>query len=486
MNFPSDWSIRSILSIALIAPICCAPSNAQDAPPASIHPEVGSIQKTVAMSGYFSPASSTEIAVRLDTNLSLKVLKAAEHGDVVRAGDVLIEFDAHDAKEQLAQQEIALNLQKLSLEEAQREARLAEAKDPLDEEFAELTKRRADEDFAFFLEREFAMNQRSAENSMKSNKDYFDYVAEELRQLEKMYKADDLTEESEEIVLRRAKDDLDRARFSLEWSELNHRRSVDLDLPRSKIQQQTQHRLAEIAFEQFKMLRPLILEKRRLALKKQHMDFEKASHELDKLQADLKKLRIEAPHDGVVYYGKSSDGKFSNVAEMLAKLRPHGAVSPNEVLMTIVRPGALVFLGSVPESDLDFASAGTAASIVPGAFSKMRIDGKIQRVASVPSGDGNFQVHIELPTDAPKKIVAGMSGKAKWIAYYNPKALTVPSRYVHQDPDENDASYVWVLNAESKPEKRWVEPGITSGDRTEIFSGLTSSEQLVESDGSKK
>jgi hypothetical protein len=79
-----------------------------------------------------------------------------------------------------------------------------------------------------------------------------------------------------------------------------------------------------------------------------------------------------------------------------------------------------------------------------------------------------------------------MSGKAKWIAYYNPKALTVPSRYVHQDPDENDASYVWVLNAESKPEKRWVESGITSGDRTEIFSGLTSSEQLVESDGSKK
>jgi multidrug resistance efflux pump len=460
--------------------------HGQDAPGEGIAPEIGPIQKQISMSGHFAAESATEVVVRLESNLALKVLKAVEHGTSVRAGDVLIEFDGEDAKEQLRQQEFALAMLKLNLEESEREAKVAQARDPLDEELAELTKQRADEDFEFFLEREFPMNERSVEQSLKSMKDYLDYTAEELRQLEKMYKADDLTEESEEIVLRRAKDDLERSRFALEREELNHSRWVELNLPRSRAQEETQHRLAEIAFEQFQLMRPLSLEKRRATLKKQHMDFEKASRDLDKLRDDLKKFRIEAPHDGIVYYGKSSDGKFGNVAEMLVKLRPHGSVAPNEVFMTIVRPGSLSFLGSIPESDLDFASPGSVASIVPSSFPKMKIEARVQQVAQVPGGDGNFQVRLSLQNDAPKRVVAGMTGKAKWIAYFNAKALTVPSRLIRQDADQDDADYVWVLLSDSKTEKRWVETGVVSGERTEILAGLTTEDKLVESEGGKK
>lgn len=458
----------------------------QESAPASIQPEVGPIQKTIGMSGYFAPASSTELSVTLETSLSLKVLKAAEHGASVREGEVIVEFDAHDAKEQLDQLEYALAVQKLNLEESEREQQIALTRDPLDEEFAKLAKNQADEDFAFFVDREFPLNQRTVEQSLKSMKDYLDYTAEELRQLEKMYKADDLTEESEEIVLRRARDDLERSRFALEREELNHRRSIDLNLPRSKIHEQAQHRLAELAFEQFTMTRPLLIEKRRIALKKLHMDFEKASRELDNLRSDLKKLRIEAPHDGIVYYGRSTDGRFANIAEMLAKLRPQGTVAPNEVFMTIVRPGSLQFYGSIPEADLTHAASGSVASIVPTAFPKMRLEAKLQSVATIPGPDGAFPVRLELQVDAPKKAVAGMTGKAKWIAYFNPKAITVPTHFVHQDAEDEGVSYVFVLNAESKPEKRSVERGVVSGNRTEIVSGLTADDKLVESDGSKK
>jgi multidrug resistance efflux pump len=463
-----------------------ASGHGQEPAPTSIQPEVGPIQKTIAMTGYFAPASSTEVSVTLKTSLNFKVLKAVEHGATVRVGDVLVEFDAQDAKEQLVQMEHSLNLQKLNLEEAEREHQIAQARDPLDEEFAELAKNRADEDFAFFNDREFPMNERSVEQSLKSMRDYLDYTAEELRQLEKMYNADDLTEESEEIVLRRAKDDLERSRFALEREELNHQRSVDLNLPRSKIQEQAQHRLAEIAFEQFKMTRPLILEKRRIALKKQHMDFEKASRDLDELRADLKKFRVEAPHDGVVYYGKSTDGRFANIAEMNAKLRPNGVVALNEIFMTIVRPGSLHFFGSIPEAELGYATSGGAASVAPTAFPKMKLDAKVQSVSSIPGADGNFPVQLELQGETPKKAVAGMTGRAKWVAYFNPKAITLPTRLLHQDADNEEVSYVFILNAESKPEKRIVERGIVSGDRTEIVSGLSTDDKVVESDGSKK
>jgi HlyD family secretion protein len=483
-------SSRRLICLLLLATanfwMLCEPGISQEPEVASIQPEVGPFQKTISMAGYFAPNAATEISVSLETSLSLKVVNAAEHGARVRAGDLLVEFDARDAKEQLQQQEFAMAMQKLTLEEADRENHIARLRDPLDEQFAELAKRRADEDFASFTDREFPMSQRSVEQSMKSMKDYFDYTAEELRQLEKMYRADDLTEESEEIVLRRAKDDLERARFALEREELNYRRSVDLNVPRDKVNAQSQHRLAEIAWEQFRTLRPLLLEKRQIALKKMRMDVEKGERELAKFRSDLKKFRIEAPHDGTVYFGKSTDGKFGNILEMQSKLRAQGSVSPNEILMTVVKAGSLAFVGSIPESEVALATCGSVANIVPTAYPQSRLEARVQHVAPIPGPDGTFQVHLELQDDAPKKAVAGMTGRAKWIAYFNAKALSIPNRYVHRDADNDDASYVFVLDSESKPVKQWVEAGVATGDRTEIVSGLAPDAKVVESDGSKK
>ena len=50
-------------------------------------------------------------------------------------------------------------------------------------------------------------------------KDTLEYEEEELRQLEKMYKADEATEETEKIVLKRARDTVKRAKFVLERTQ---------------------------------------------------------------------------------------------------------------------------------------------------------------------------------------------------------------------------------------------------------------------------
>ena len=51
------------------------------------------------------------------------------------------------------------------------------------------------------MERPFTL--KSTEFSLKMTKEKLEYEEEELRQLEKMYKADDITEETEAIVLKR-------------------------------------------------------------------------------------------------------------------------------------------------------------------------------------------------------------------------------------------------------------------------------------------
>ena len=69
---------------------------------------------------------------------------------------------------------------------------------------AERSRRIAKEDLAQMLEVELPTARKAVDFSLQMSADSLAYEKEELRQLEKMYKADDLTEETEEIVLRRA------------------------------------------------------------------------------------------------------------------------------------------------------------------------------------------------------------------------------------------------------------------------------------------
>ncbi len=70
------------------------------------------------------------------------------------------------------------------------------------------------------------------EYHLKSAQEILEYAEEEYRQLEKMYKADDLREETEKIVLRRAKAGVDRAKLGLELAQASHEEAVKLSLPR--------------------------------------------------------------------------------------------------------------------------------------------------------------------------------------------------------------------------------------------------------------
>ena len=70
--------------------------------------------------------------------------------------------------------------------------------------------------------------------SLKTSEQYLAYAAEELNQLKKMYEADDLTEETEEIILQRAQYQYERAKFSHEAAKIRNEETLQVQLPRGK------------------------------------------------------------------------------------------------------------------------------------------------------------------------------------------------------------------------------------------------------------
>ena len=74
---------------------------------------------------------------------------------------------------------------------------------------ADRAERHSEEDWNYFVNVDRPVAQRSANFMVKMNEDFLSYEQEELRQLEKMYKADDLAEPTEEIILKCARDNVE-------------------------------------------------------------------------------------------------------------------------------------------------------------------------------------------------------------------------------------------------------------------------------------
>jgi HlyD family secretion protein len=462
-----------------VPPTQPAPPAGQASPPRprTLQPRLGNIQSDVTINGLFVPVETFEYATDFKAIQGMRVIEAVPHGSTINAGDVLIEFKTDGLKDQVENQERTVESLRLALEEAELDAKLAEQQIPMNKEQAELAKQQADEDYKYYLEIEKALAERGNEERLKSSKNFLEYSAEELRQLEQMYKADDLTEESEEIVLRRAKDDYDRSKFSFEQTEANVRKTRELTLPRSVKDRANTHRLAEIAYERFKATFPINLKKRELALAKTRQEYQSAKQNLDKLKLDLKACEVKAPMSGVVYYGRFQGGRWVGAPEVTAKLSRFGTVTANEPLLTIVNPNSLRLVGSVSEADVTKIRVGMAGKATPGANKSARLDVAIGSVASVPSGDGSYRVSMDIRSPLTG-LVAGMSGSAKVITYFNAQAITLPAPIVLTDEIDDTIRYVNVLENGS-PMRKNVEVGVTQGDKIEIKSGLRAKDEVI-------
>jgi HlyD family secretion protein len=82
-----------------------------------------------------------------------------------------------------------------------------------------------------------------------------------------------------------------------------------------------------------------------------------------------------------------------------------------------------------------------------------------------------------------------MTCKAQIITYDKKDAIVVPKTAVHDDEDDADKKYVWLVNPDdekAKPERRDVKLGKRKGTDVEITKGLAKGDVISLEDESKK
>lgn len=437
----------------------------------------GPLRIDVTLDGVFLPAQETPVSVAPESWSQFRVLEAVAHGQTVRAGEVLVRFDPTGLEEQIRDVEAAQALAEFSLQQAQAELAFLEKSTPLDLAVVKNAKQQASEDLKYFFDVEAPQLERVLDQQLKRSRQYMEYAREELDQLEKMYKADDLTEETEEIILTRARNDYESAKFSYELSQEQHERMTKVELPRQLEETKKAHELSVLKYNQTLAELPRALSRVRLEIEKQQYDRRKAGEKLAELKADLAAMVVKAPVAGVVYYGSPVDGKWSAAASMRQKLRPGGQVVPYEVLMTVVPAESREILVAVPEKHLADIQAVKKGQATLTADDDVRFRVRIDSVAAVPLGE-SFPTRLQA-AGLKQAVAPGMTCQVVFTPYQNARAVLVPKKSVHAEELDPDAHYVYRVGKEGKAKQLAVEVGYEKGDDVEIVKGLQPGDKIL-------
>lgn len=434
----------------------------------------------VNLDGVFEADQMYDISVHGLEWIDFEVLKAVPHGTRVKEGDLLVSLDTEKIDRTIAdlQREQALARLALRETELQSEANLALA--PMDLWQSLRAKRLADEDVDYFNKIDGPFNERMAAFLVKTAENDLAYESEELKQLEKMYKADDLMEDTEEIILKRARDNVERAKFMVERAKIMRDGMTKLTLPRAREMIQYTKDRQEVDAKKARETQPLTLKKLELSLEKVKSETERSEKKLKRLLTDREAMNVKAPAAGIVYYGRCTRGHWSGGEMIAEKLRRGGRITNDDVFMTVVATRPLSIHTTVPEKQLHQVAAGQKAVVTPTGFPDLKLSATLQRVSPVPLGSHEFDAVLTLALDdAAAAPMPGMSCDVKLQAYRKAEALTVPASAVGGDDDDPAKHFVMLQAKGGKAEKHAVTVGRHTAKLVEILHGLHEGDEVL-------
>lgn len=472
------------LAPALLLVLCCAVTFADDAKPNETKPDDGlrtlkaqPLKIDLELTGKFESDRMTPVRIDLDewNTQSIKVADGIAQGTRVKAGDVLIRFETEVLDrliDGMAQQQA---LAKTGLDDLTQDVAMLEQTVPYDIMMADRNLKQVTDDYDRYQKTERQMQIDEANQSLRVAERRFEYVSEELRQLEKMYNADDLTEETEEIVLTRQKNSVQEARYSLDRTRYFVDKTLKIYVPR--VDKDWEHSLSVAKFrvDRTHNQLPTMLAQKKQTLAKMRFDYDQTEAALKRLRSDRDKLIVKAPADGVVYYGRYEQGQWKEAALIENVINKDGGFRPGATLMTIVAPEPRRIGCTIAEKDLYKAHVGATGWAIPTGYPDRPAEVKLEAVNALPIEPGQYPAALSVK--APDGITAGMGCKITLPVYRNDKALVLPPSAINID--DPTAPFVKLVDKDGKHVKRPVKLGWRDGERIEITGGLKAGDKVV-------
>jgi len=323
------------------------------------------------------------------------VLEVAPQGTAVKKGDVVAKLDARAIEEELHRAELDLVTAELNQRALQERDQLETeaAKSALERARAALE--RARRSLEGWRKDELVFDRRSDELGKRYEEAGVEDQTDELDQLEKMYKADELVDATEDIVLKRSRRALalTKDQNALSRDRAKHHQELDLAL-------QTEQREEEFRAQGENVAR---LERQQAIEARGRADAEARSADalteqrprLERLRRDRALFELRAPADGVLLHGSIEDYRPGRSPARYVRGSQLGTRA-DVFVVAPAEPAGVAF--DVAESELSSFQDGARVQVksVAGEMSAsgtVRLD---KYARSLSTSEGSFEAAAEL------------------------------------------------------------------------------------------
>lgn len=338
------------LLIACIMPFVSAgtPVATEAAPPTCVVVRA-ELKPVIRLKGTVLAAQTSEFHLRPRAFQGpWRVVSAAVPGPVKAGADIvqfdtgIIERDIRDARTHLQDVEARVN----SLDAGRR---LFEIQGEVEEAQARLQLRDAEEELKAYMEYDSKTELPRVELDKRYSDHYLSLQEEELRQLDDMYRKNELAESTRDYVIERERRNLELHKEGLKLSETERARRIALDIP--KVKRNLEERVESLKLENKLRSARMAASKADMKLQELQLSSELAQsrERLADLQADLELHSVMASEDGVLAISIRPGDEVQN-GSMLASLHLGGgtlveAMADEPLLLTDVVEASVRHLG---------------------------------------------------------------------------------------------------------------------------------------------
>ena len=466
-------------SLLLPFALQAADSNATEKKSGTHKVKAAPFKIELKLKGIFTPTETAPIKVKPEVwaNLTLEN-DAVAHGSSVKVNDLLISLKKEKMEQHLIDTELSLEEAKLGFAVAKAEYEFAISNASLDAKVAERSLVRLEEDMKRYMEKTRELSRKSAEQSRISAENSLSYAQEELKQLKKMYDADDITEETEEIILQRAQHSVDRSIHFLNRTRNSTQKTLEFTLPREEEDITLNLDRARLSTKKATATHDENLAKLKVGLQKQKRSLEHAGKNLAKLKRDAALLDVRSPLDGVLYHGAFMEGTWMGRKAVQGKLKKGGKLLSGEVVMTVVSLKDLALRASLTEADFRKVAPKMKGWATPTAEPGQRVAIEVKTVSTLPASPGQYTLTFAVTQGDKTYLHPGMSCSIHLPVLDKPKAITVPTRALSTN---SKGQIVLRLKAEGKGSERLVrvKTGTSHGGKTEILKGVSEGDEVI-------
>ena len=182
---------------------------------------------------------------------------------------------------------------------------------------------RTEEDQKDFLEKRKARMLAEEEERVNKALRHMSYKQEELNQLTKMYKDDQVAEETEEIILKRLKNELGESEFAVQGAKLVAELAKLRNIHRLGEDYATAVKEKQMDLEQARKQADFDLEQKKIALTEAEVSLRRLQNKYNELKADREMASFKAPENGILLYGGYVADKWVAIP-VAEKLKPGG------------------------------------------------------------------------------------------------------------------------------------------------------------------